>query len=156
MSLSANGIEAFIRELKTIKDGIAEAEAGFLNDLAQVVSDSLNESYGGKIPVTTEPFTDGDRHGYVIKVEHEALGFIEFGAGMYSGYGSVHADDVPYKVYPGSWSEEHAGTYQEWIDAGKDPVDYPYNRYPVNAIPKAYNALISNYQIIANKYFGGG
>lgn len=156
VSLSVNGLQSFIRELESIKTDLADKEAEFLKELAKVVADSLDESYGGKIPVTTEPFADGDRRGYVIKVEHEALGFIEFGAGMYSGYGSVHADDMPFNVYPGSWSEEHAGRWQEWLDEGKDPVDFPYNRYPVNAIPKAYNALVSNVSFLARKYFGEG
>lgn len=154
VSLSTNGIQAFIRELEDLKDEIEEKEARFIQELAKVVADSLNESYNGKIPVTTEPFVDGDKRGYIVKVEHEALGFIEFGTGVYAGYGSVHADDMPFKVYPGSWSEDHAQTYQKWIEDGKDPYAYPHNIYPRNAIPKAYNALIANAHMIAREIWG--
>lgn len=157
VSLSTNGLQAFIRELEEMKVEVEEKEAMFMTELAKIVADSLTESYSGKpVDVTTEQFVDGDKRGYIVRASGEALGFIEFGTGVYAGYGSVHADDVPFKVYPGSWSEEHSQTYQKWVESGKDPYAYPLNRYPTNAIPKAYNALVANAHTLAREIFGEG
>ncbi len=157
VSLSTNGIRSLIRELEKFKSDLAEKEDMFMQLLASRVEASLMESYNGKpVEVTTERFNDGDMHGYIVRASGEALGFIEFGTGVYAGYGdNPFADEMPFKVYPGSWSEWHERTYQEWVENGRKGR-YPYNHYPTNALPKAYNELVVNAHTLAREIFGGG
>lgn len=159
VSLSTNGLQAFIRELEAMKVEVEEKEARFMTELAKIVADSLTESYSGKpVDVTTEQFVDGDKRGYIVRASGEALGFIEFGTGVYAGYGDPEfADIMPFDVYPGSWSEKHeAKRWEKWLADGKDPYRFPYNRYPTNALPKAYNALVANAHALAREIFGEG
>ena len=59
----------------------------------------------------------------------DQVAFIEFGAGFY-------ANDF---FGPGSWSIEHAHTFQAWERSGK-----PIDQYPYNVIPaEAFDSLIS-------------
>lgn len=60
----------------------------------------------------------------------QLITFLEFGTGLYADASHKYVSMVDYNVYPGSWSENHANTWYEWINAGNDPKKYPYNKQP--------------------------
>ncbi len=96
-------------------------------------------AYAGYIPgegrtpdVIVAPKVDRDGLGFTITVQGQEVGFLEFGAGIWSDYMHPFADDVPFNVYMGSFSESEdgKGTWLKWLQDGKDPMKYPYNREP--------------------------
>ena len=50
-------------------------------------------------------------NGYKMSVFGEDVGFLEFGAGVFTDSSDMFADQVGYAVYPGSWSETE-GSHQ--------------------------------------------
>lgn len=78
---------------------------------------------------------------YSITASGKAVCFLEFGTGAYADVNHPYAKRVPFEVRPGSWSETHANTWQEWIDNGGDPKKYRYNTQPRRAMYEAYKAV---------------
>lgn len=69
--------------------------------------------------------------------------FLEFGTGnpvAQGAYVDGMAKELGIGIYSGSWSEDHANKWKEWIDAGKDPAKFPYNHYPRRGIFYGMNA----------------
>lgn len=155
-TLSVEALDALIKDLKAYIEDFKDKEQEFLGKLAEKAKTALEEAYAGKkITVTYEHFQEGSIHGVDVIANGDKIGFIEFGAGVYSGEGSEFKDNAPFDVYPGSWSKDHAQRWQEWIADGKDPYKFPYNKQPVNAFPKAYAVLRTSAYHLAQEVFGG-
>lgn len=154
-TLSVASLDALISDLNAYLEDFKDKEQQFLNQLAELVKTELEKALNAPhINITYEPFQDGKIHGVNVIADGQGMGFIEFGAGVYSGEGNEFKDNAPFEVYPGSWSKDHAQTYQKWVDGGKDPLKYPYNRQPANAFPKAYAVLRTSAYTLARAIFG--
>lgn len=86
---------------KPIMDGIREVmeEAQAIAMRAYALQGNGNESYMSDLKRI--------ENGYVLSMGGADVGFLEFGAGVYTE-GDEFANEVGYAVYPGSWSESHA------------------------------------------------
>lgn len=106
--------------------------------------------------IRTEEYHDGDTFGYVITAEGKDVCFLEFGTGMYAGFGSEDTGELSFEVYPGSWSDSHERTYQHWLKKkGKSPYDYPFTIYPRNAFAKAYAEIKTDAYHLVRSRLGG-
>lgn len=85
---------------------------------------------GHTLSITVAPRIFRDGSGFEVIAQGQQVGFLEFGAGLFSEYNHPFAQNVPYDVYMGSFSESEdgAGTWLKWLQDGKDPMKYPYNR----------------------------
>ena len=77
---------------------------------------------------------------WIIEASGRTVGFMEFGTGHWTTEEDIIKNDVPYDVWPGSWSEQHKNTYKEWMDSGVDPNKYPWNSKPTRAMEKALDS----------------
>ena len=105
------------------------------------IKDSFSAIDGGHITVTGYRL---NKTTWVIEAAGRSIGFIEFGTGFYAdaSHPFVTGEDsnVPFKVYPGSWSEENGNTYKEWMDRGADMRKYPWNSHPTRGLYRGYEA----------------
>lgn len=153
-TLSVQSLDALMSDLKAYLEDFKDKEQQFLEQLAETAKNALETAYNSShITVTYEPFQDGAIHGVNVIAGGKGIGFIEFGAGVYAGEGSEFKDNAPFEVYPGSWSENHAQTYQEWVKNGQQG-EYRYNRQPANAFPQAYAILKNSAHTLAREIFG--
>lgn len=104
-------------------------------DLEKMIQNDF--AYAGYVPgeghtpsITVAPVVRKDGSGFSITAQGQQVGFLEFGAGIWSDYNHPLAQNVPYDVYMGSFSESEdgKGTWLKWLNDGKDPMKYPYNR----------------------------
>lgn len=145
-------IEAYQNQLKTKCDEFAKRLAEYGSSVA---GQAFNMGGLGIIPpdvtMSVERMDDGK---YSIVANGTTVCFLEFGTGLYAGNPSdKYAAQMPFRVEPGSWSKEHGGTWQDWLDQGKDPNAYPFNAYPVRGMLQAYNAMVDNAERIAREVF---
>ena len=87
---------------------------------------------------------------WVVEANGREVCFIEFGTGVYAHAQDLEhhnmAENVNVLVYPGSWSETHGRTYQEWIASGREPEKYPFNLEPR---PGMYNGIQRVKELVA-------
>ena len=179
-NLSSESLDNLISELKAYRDSYDEKVWTFLRQLAEVCRDSLQTDYDQSvamanaardvswlkrgdragwsvmpIEVSVEPAFGEKASGYVISANGSDVCFIEFGAGMFAGNPTnEYADRVPISIQPGSWSDAHAETWKHWVGAGRPKNEYPYNIFPANAFPKAYNKMANSVHPLARAIFG--
>lgn len=114
-----------------------------MDALAQEASDILRQAYQGVAapyltnydPSISVNVKEGNKSGTIwaeIFAQGEQVGFLEFGTGALTDEMHPLADQAPFPVFTGSWSNspEGAGTWLKWLESGKDPMKYPYNREP--------------------------
>lgn len=78
----------------------------------------------------------------IVSANGDDVCFLEFGTGFVTDSEHPYAGKVPFGVYPGSWSmTEGAGTFDAWVNSGKDPASYPYNTTPRRAMLHAYEKI---------------
>lgn len=124
--IDLSNIDAAIEALKQYEQEFTRKVDEGLKRIAEVGAEEVQAVDGGSVETTIESTTDG----YRMDATHPAIVFMEFGTGLRTESGAPYADKVSVPVYPGSWSEEHANTWQQWIESGKDPEQYPFNRSP--------------------------
>lgn len=84
---------------------------------------------------------EATQNGIKIVAYGRSILFVEFGAGAEAG-GSPYADKSA-EFTPGSWSEEHGGTYQAWVEEGA--YAYPDGSYWYAQPPAhAFDTIIDN------------
>ena len=155
-NLSEKSLDALINALEAYKEQFKSLEQQFLEQLAVVVKTELERLYSGEdMTVTYEPFQEGNIHGVSVIAQGDEIGFIEFGAGVYAGQGNEFSENAPFEVYPGSWSKDHAQTYQKWVEGGRKG-EYKWNKIPTNAFPQAYAILRNSVHHTAEEIFGRG
>ena len=102
-----------------------------MGDISERFTSVASQAFGAGVGFSSE--TVGE-FGYQITAFSlpgtQLISFLEFGTGLYADASHKYVSMVDYNVYPGSWSENHANTWYEWINAGNDPKKYPYNKQP--------------------------
>ena len=76
--------------------------------------------FGSAVRVSAEPMRG--KSGYRIVADGKAVCFLEFGAGAATDSFHDFAQNVSFKVYPGSWSENHSNQYATqgyWMFGGR-------------------------------------
>ena len=137
--LSKRSIDRLIRQ--TVPKWQRKTEAGIMAILAEVAQAGVVEAakYFGYWSCYKEAYPDGT--GFYVNAEGSHVCFVEFGTGVYTDADHEYASKVNIGVYPGSWSEKHAQTWQAWLAAGKDPYAYPYNHRPKYGMMHAMHAM---------------
>lgn len=135
--LSSQSVAEAIEQLKNASESLEDNLRDGLRAVAGLVQEAAKEVYGRSVDVRVDPIPDGI--GYEITAEGEAVGFIEFGAGAFADSQHPYANEVPYPVFPGSYSDTvGAGTYMWWVTLYGSDEKYPFNRVPKRAL---YNAM---------------
>lgn len=104
----ANKYNQYLEQLA--EAGRDEAERGF--------AESDYEGENSSVDITTEK----EDMGFRIIASGEAVSFMEFGTGVYTGLRGNANVVADYGIYPGSWSENHKkmfSTHGYWIHDGK-------------------------------------
>lgn len=86
----------------------------------------------------------------------QSVGFLEYGTGDKAGSGEM-LGTAPVPVYPGSWSESHAGTYERYKATGapaKADGSYRYEQEPKSGMFWAMKAMRDNLEKVAEEVFG--
>lgn len=135
--------------IKSYKKVLQHKMRTIIRRLAKEIAKPAAEgTYGRAITVTTER----TYKGYKIIAEGEAVCFLEFGAGTMTNSGHEFASKMPFSVYPGSWSENHAKEFSTngyWTFSGKR---YYYVE-PRPGMYEAYKAITNNVYRIAKEEF---
>lgn len=135
-NLSSQSVAEAIKQLKNASESLEDNLRDGLRAVAGLVQEAAKEVYGRSVDVRVDPIPDGI--GYEITAEGEAVGFIEFGAGAYADSQHPYANEVPYPVFPGSYSDTvGAGTYMLWVTVHGSDEKYPFNRVPKRALYEA-------------------
>lgn len=142
---SSKSINSAIMSLRGEKKRLTEDfKAAFLKHLGAELHGQLQWEYDdanlNRINEEVEvddPYIDADGK-VVIRAYGNSIAFVEFGAGVYAD----GSEFIALQFYPGSWSEQHGRTYQEWVDAGM-PGEYRFNQEPV----RAFDSIIRDLDI---------
>lgn len=120
IELSTESVNRAIAEVRAYQVQFETALQRAFEQIRIAAEEVCQETFGPAVTVTSEPKDDG--LGFSITASGRAVGFLEFGAGTASHAYHPFADDAPFDVYPGSWSEEHAQQYVElgyWVFGGR-------------------------------------
>lgn len=152
-------IEAIV-ELKAEKEEIEKKRSLFVKAVARIMAERIEKRYGEVLNVNVEKYGvfvwgDGYRGNGTVQAHGQGLFFIEFGTGTMAG----GHDGYRYGFYPGSWSEEHANTFQQWIltdgaKFSKSDGSYKYDNEPADAFARAIGSLDEIIKEAADEVFG--
>ena len=149
----ANAIE-FLKSQKRLLEGKMWRE--FLELLGTKMEAFLDDQYSAgkqrrRVHVT---HSVEDDNTLVVSANGKRMLFIEFG----SGTPADSSEGVRYGFGAGSWSREHANTYQKWLDSGgmDYSVDghYKYDREAKDAFMQLELALHRLIQESADEVYG--
>lgn len=122
----------------------------YMQKLTQVGEVAAQRAFGPG--VTVKSHKDG-RGRWEIRADGDQVVFLEFGAGVYT---TDHGLSTPLNIliYPGGWSEtEGEHKWSEWIAAGKDPYQFPWNKQPRAGMYEAYKAIVAAQDRVAHEVF---
>ena len=137
-TLSEGEIEKAIKLLEAYRLTASNRISRAMDTLAMLASEELRRNVGssgravknGGSRVSWSRLED-EGLKYLITVNGQQIGFLEFGTGVYADEQHPYVDNVPFPVFSGSYSDTIGqGTWNDWIQSGKDPMKYPYNRVP--------------------------
>lgn len=153
---SINDLVISLQMYRTSKFDLAVLRA--LDKLANGAKEIIQKAYASirepyltdYDPSITVTASKGGRKGsfwFEVTANGEQVGFLEFGAGALTDETHPYADEAPFPVFMGSWSNspEGAGTWLKWLESGKDPLKYPFNREPRYAMYAAGTWIRQNY-----------
>lgn len=138
------GIALAINKLTDYKDKEFQKEkSAFMKAVGRAMVRRIEERYfevGSKnrnaekaeISVTT----DGAFGSVLVTARGYGIFFVEFGTGTKA----TSAFGLRYGFYPGSWSETHERTFQEWLSSGTDKP-YVYDNEAADAFVRAIGRL---------------
>ena len=137
---------------ESVKNAIKDATTALMYDatdylerITQIEQDPEDQ----RITVNAEIHDNG--RGFKLTLIGEGVGFLEFGTGVYADESHPFAEEAPFPVYSGSWSDTYGkGTWSAWVKNGKKG-EYPYNRFPVRPL---YETSIWIQQNAAQYYTG--
>ena len=139
LAVLAEHIKAKATDLDENVDKKLEVLAGFARDAAKAGYEFAT-AYGIKktaLPkVTIEPVHDEHGDGWLVIASGREVMFLEFGAGVDTDTDHAWTQEMPFKVEPGSWSEDHAKQFSEkgyWFYDGKLWHGIPATRALYNA-----------------------
>lgn len=152
-------IEAIV-ELKAEKEKIEKKRSLFVKAVARIMAERIEKRYGEVLNVNVSKYGvfvwgDGYRGNATVQAHGQGLFFIEFGTGTMAG----GHDGYRYGFYPGSWSEEHANTFQQWLltdgaKFSKADGSYKYDNEPADAFARAIGSLDEIIKEAADEVFG--
>lgn len=145
-------VSAAIVQLVSFKSWLRERVDKLCEILAKdyalkTVAEDYGYTEGGSIVCTAEEIPNG----WVVKAEGEGVCFIEYGTGDASMSGAI-LGTPPVPVFPGSYSNEHAGTYRAWLESGATEP-YRYEIQPRSGMYFAFRAANDNVQKVAMEVF---
>lgn len=125
-----------------------------MEELCKDAKETANAVYGSDVYVSFA-LSSGFPPKAVVFADGEEVCFIEFGAGVYAapenGF-APEASKIGVTVYPGSWSETHERTFQNWEAKGR-PGEYAYNKVPRAGLYAAYQTIIGALETRAKQVF---
>lgn len=132
MSLDQSSIQKAVNKLEEYRrEGLQKKIDRTMTDIVNRLMEKANAAYAtALVSLTAEKI---GKNVWMVTASSEGsslVAFLEFGTGFKTDSSHPYAGNVPFAVYEGSWSEQHAGTYEKWIAAGNDPEKYPYNHLP--------------------------
>lgn len=161
VSLDYDDLSRALREINAYKKSFNAKVDEFLRRLCEYGADIAQEQFNtdrGKNPIPNGLVMVGyekvEDNVYRLIANGEQVCFLEFGTGVYAGNGHPYAKTAPVKVYPGSYSEDHGGTYADWINKGAQG-EYRFNGYPTYAMLTAYNMMKDYALELAREVFQG-
>ena len=113
----------------------------------RTVADDYGYTEGGSIVCTVEEIPNG----YRVVAAGEPVFFLEYGTGPSAGSGPI-LGTAPVSTAPGSWSADHAQTYQAWVDGGMQGP-YKYTIEPRAGMYFAFKAATENVRKVAEEVF---
>lgn len=149
LKVTLSNIDAAITALEQYEKDLERKANEIAKRVAEVGADEVKAADSMSVATALEPI----EQGYRLDATHPAIVFMEFGTGVRTESGAPYADKVSVPVYPGSWSDEHAGTWRKWIESGKDPEEYPFNRYPKRGMYRAMRKMVNETKDIAKRVF---
>lgn len=142
MTLDQASINRAITRLEAYRnDGLQKKIDRTMGDIISRLIQAATDAYAStQVMLSSERISN---NVWIVTASSDGsslVAFLEFGTGFKTDTSHPYADDVPFAVYEGSWSEQHAGTYQKWVESGKDPDKYPYNHLPRRGLYKGMQA----------------
>lgn len=162
---SRSSIISAIKELEEEKKQIEKLRSKFVKAVARIMAERIEKRYGEVRNVNIEYDEEGNSNISVwgggaygkgkVQAQGQGLFFVEFGTGTMAG----GHDGYRYGFYPGSWSEEHANTFQQWILSdgakfSKADGSYKYDNEPADAFARAIGSLDEIIKEAADEVFG--
>lgn len=147
-----SSVNRAVFELYKFKDWLKEKVDELTERLAKdyalkTVAEDYGYTEGGSIVCTAEEIPNG----WVVKAEGKGVCFIEYGTGDASMSGAI-LGTPPVPVFPGAYSNEHAGTYRAWLERGATEP-YRYEIQPRSGMYYAFRAANENVQRVAMEVF---
>ena len=124
----------------------------FLSLLGDRIVEELQVYYPeSKVTVDHSPVEGGNgAYSMSVSASGDQLLFIEFG----TGFPADESMGLSFGFGAGSWSDDHADTFNQWLQSGQPPEDYPYNHAGVDAFWKVEQKLRGIIKETANEVFG--
>ena len=163
---SRSSIIDAIKELEAEKDEIEKKRKKFVKAVAKAMAKRIEERYGS---VRSSNITYDEENGSTgifvwgdatygkgkVQAHGQGLFFVEFGTGTLAG----GQDGYRYGFYPGSWSEEHANTFQQWVLSdgalfSRSDGSYKYDNEAADAFARAIGSLDEIIKEAADEVFG--
>lgn len=146
---SKKSIDDAIKVLEKELDSIEFKWNYFLTLVAERVEKELARYYPSTVEIS-HYFTDD---GIAVSAGGESLLFIEFGTGTPAD----ESQGLRFEYGAGSWSEDHAGTYEEWLKSGgvrfSRDGHYMYDTIGKDAFMQVENMLHSIVKQSADEVF---
>ena len=125
----------------------------YLRGLAEIGEKAAQGKYSGT-PVTIS--VKQIENGYAVSADGKEVAFLEFGAGSTVNTANRYADDMPFEVRQGSYSDskdppgEYAQTGYKFWHLGKTLMTHVD---PRNGVQAAYDAIIQDMKNLAEVVF---
>ena len=145
---SQQSIDDAIKELNAQKQELEKRNTEFLTKLGDKMARFLEEAYGAFL---ITPTVNGNM--VTVTVEGNGLLFVEFGTGQPAD----ESQGVRWGYVAGSWSADHARTYQEFLNGNPAFMDaegkYIYNSEPKDAFMQLETQLPTMIRQTAREVF---
>lgn len=118
IDLSEQSIARAIQELKAYQLAFPAKITRAWAILCEGARDYCQSLYGAEVVVTGESSADG----FIITATGRGVGFLEFGAGTMTDTEHPLAENAPFDVYPGSYSETNKRLFElygYWVFGGR-------------------------------------
>lgn len=143
MKIRITGVQEAVQKLHKVGNGIEGALSKTRQDLAKMGEDIINQEYAnsdGNDGYETSILDTGK--STILEVVGEDVGFIEFGAGVYTTMNEF-SGEVDYPVYDGSYSDSNNGSYSRngfWYYNGQSYVGIE----PRPGVAMAYETMLNS------------
>lgn len=138
---SLKSVKDAIKELETEQKELEKKRSRFVKAVGKAMAKRIEERYGEVTNVNVQKYgvfvwSDGAYGEAKVEAHGKGLFFIEFGTGTLATSGMGWR----YGFYPGSWSEDHAKTFQAWASTNNGEP-YQYDNEAADAFVRAIGHL---------------